>query len=101
MEYFLLLSYSQRVSASLGVVPTVNKKTQINSRTYSFLSKLTYMLINIDQQPNIKPPERLTYMLKIQLTAEYQRLLRGKHLQEFLEILRIVSDCVMDKKCIV
>jgi len=54
------------------------------------------MLINIDQQPNIKPPERLTYMLKIQLTAEYQRLLRGKHLQEFLEILRIVSDCVMD-----
>ena len=57
-------SYSQRVSASLGVVPTVNKKTQINSQTYSFLSKLTYMLINIDQQPNIKPPERLTYTLK-------------------------------------
>ena len=50
---------AQRGSASLGVVPTVNKKTQINSRTYSFLSKLTYMLINIDPQPNIKPPEWL------------------------------------------
>ena len=59
MEYFLLLSYSQRGSASLGVAPTVNKKTQINSRTYSFLSKLTYMLINVDQQPNIKPPEKV------------------------------------------
>ena len=68
---------AQRGSASLGVVPTVNKKTQINSRTYSFLSKLTYMLINIDPQPNIKPPERLTYTLKNTTHSRVSSLLNG------------------------
>ena len=77
---------------------TYTLKNTTHSRVSKPPERLTYTQINIDQQPNIKPPERLIYMLKIQLTAEYQRLLRGKHLQEFLEILRIVSDCVMDSK---
>lgn len=62
---------AQRGSASLGVAPTVNKKTQINSRTYSFLSKLTYMLINVDQQPNIKPPE---WLLHTQINTTHSRV---------------------------
>lgn len=91
MEYFLLLSYSQRGSASLGVAPTVNKKTQINSRTYSFLSKLTYMLINIDPQPNIKPPERLTYTLK---NTTHSRVLKTLERETSAGILRNTQDSI-------
>ena len=57
--------------------PPWTKKTQINSRTYSFLSKLTYMLININPQPNIKPPERLTYTLKNTTHSRVSSLLNG------------------------
>ena len=82
---------AQRGSASLGVVPTVNKKTQINSRTYSFLSKLTYMLINIDPQPNIKPPERLTYTLK---NTTHSRVLKTLERETSAGILRNTQDSI-------
>ena len=82
---------AQRGSASLGVVPTVNKKTQINSRTYSFLSKLTYMLINIDPQPNIKPPERLTYTLK---NTTHSRVLKTPERKTSAGILRNTQDSI-------
>ena len=91
MEYFLLLSYSQRCSASRGVVSTVNKKTQINSRTYSFLSKLTYMLINIDQQPNIKPPE---WLLHTQINTTHSRVLKTPERETSAGILRNTQDSI-------
>ena len=91
MEYFLLLSYSQRGSASRGVVPTVNKKTQINSRTYSFLSKLTYMLINIDQQPSIKPPE---WLLHTQINTTHSRVLKTPERETSAGILRNTQDSI-------
>ena len=83
---------AQRGSASLGVVPTVNKKTQINSRTYSFLSKLTYMLINIDPQPNIKPPERL--ILHAEKYRLNSRVLKTPERETSAGILRNTQDSI-------
>ena len=109
MEYFLLLSYSQRGSASRGVAPTVNKKTQINSRTSSLLKRLTYTLKNTthsrtssrlngylhaekyNSQPSIKPPEWLLHTLK---NTTHSRVLKTPERETSAGILRNTQDSI-------
>ena len=59
--------YSQRISASLGVAPTVNKKLRLTAEHKA----VTPHADNTTQQPSIKTPERLTYT---QITTTHSRV---------------------------